>query len=67
MPERPGNSQGGAFGSDTLHLGRALKAALDGGDRNALAPAATFADGWMQQRVLDAARKSAASGGWVTI
>lgn len=64
LADRPGNSPGGAFGTGTLHLGRALVAALDGGDRSALAPAATFEDGLRQQRVLDAARKSSASGGW---
>jgi predicted dehydrogenase len=67
MQERPGNSMGGAFGSGTLHLGRALRAALDEGNREALAPAATFADGLMQQRVLDAARRSAAAGAWATV
>ena len=67
MPERPGNSHGGAFGSGTLHLGHALRAAIDDGNRDALAPAATFEDGLMQQRVLDAARASARQGGgWVT-
>lgn len=64
LEQRPGNSPGGAFGTGTLHLGRALRAALDDGDRDALAPAATFEDGLMQQRVLDAARRSAANGGW---
>lgn len=64
--KRPGNSMGGAFGSGTIHLGRALKRALDDGDRAALAPAATFEDGLAQQRVLDAARASHARGGeWV--
>ena len=68
MDERPGNSPGGAFGSGTLHLGYALKAALDDGARDALAPAATFTDGLRQQRVLDAARRSASGGGgWVRI
>ena len=68
MSDRPGNSHGGAFGSGTLHLGRALRAALDDGDRAALAPAATFEDGLAQQRVLDAARKSSsAGGGWVAV
>ncbi|HEX8619917.1 MAG TPA: Gfo/Idh/MocA family oxidoreductase [Thermoanaerobaculia bacterium] len=67
LQDRPGNSPGGAFGTGTLHLGHALKAALDDGDRNALAPAATFVDGLMQQRVLDAARTSAATGGWAKI
>ncbi|HYI13665.1 MAG TPA: Gfo/Idh/MocA family oxidoreductase [Thermoanaerobaculia bacterium] len=67
MDQRPGNSPGGAFGTGTLHLARALRAALDEGDRDALAPAATFEDGLMQQRVLDAARRSAAEGGWVLL
>lgn len=68
LEKRPGNSHGGAFGSGTLHLGRALRAALDDGAREALAPAATFEDGLMQQRVLDAARRSAAQGGgWTTL
>jgi len=67
MPKIPGNSHGGAFGTGTLHLGRALRAALDEGDRSALAPAATFEDGHAQQRVLDAARRSSASGNWVDV
>ncbi|HEX2834505.1 MAG TPA: Gfo/Idh/MocA family oxidoreductase [Thermoanaerobaculia bacterium] len=67
LANRPGNSPGGAFGTGTLHLGRALKAAIDDGDRNALAPGATFEDGWMQQRVLDAARRSSSGGGGWTI
>ena len=67
LATRPGNSHGGAFGTGTLHLGRALRAAIDDGDRAALAPAATFEDGLMQQRVLDAARRSASEGGWVEV
>jgi predicted dehydrogenase len=67
LEQRPGNSPGGAFGTGTLHLGRALRAAMDEGDRNALAPAATFEDGLMQQRVLDAARRSSVNGGWATV
>ncbi len=67
MAKRPGNSHGGAFGTGTLHLGRALRAALDDGDRSALAPAATFEDGLIQQRVLDAARRSASDGGWAAV
>lgn len=59
----PGNSPGGPFGSGTVHLGRALQAALDGGDRHALSPAATFRDGLAQQRILDAARRSQKNGG----
>ena len=66
-PKLPGNSPGGAFGTGTLYLGRALRAALDDGDRNALSPAATFEDGLMQQRALDAARRSSASGGFVAV
>ena len=65
--KRPGNSYGGAFGSGTYHLGRALRAALDDGDRSALGPAATFEDGLMQQRVLDAARRSSSDGCWVAV
>ncbi|HEY0156844.1 MAG TPA: Gfo/Idh/MocA family oxidoreductase [Thermoanaerobaculia bacterium] len=65
--ERPGNSHGGAFGSGTLYLARALREALDSGNRDALAPGATFEDGLMQQRVLDAARASASRGGWVRV
>jgi len=72
MSSRPGNSHGGAFGTGTLHLGHALRAALDEnvldkGKREALSPAATFEDGLVQQRVLDAARKSAADGGWAAV
>jgi predicted dehydrogenase len=68
LAARRGNSAGGAFGSGTLHLGRALRAALDDGDREALAPAATFEDGMAQQRVLDAARASHERGGvWVEV
>jgi hypothetical protein len=64
----PGNSDGGAFGTGTLHLARALRAALDDGDRDALSPAATFEDGLAQQRVLDAARRSSSEGGgWVAV
>jgi predicted dehydrogenase len=68
LAKRPGNSSGGAFGSGTYHLGVALKSALDGGDPSALTPGATFADGLAQQRVLDAARRSAESEGrWVLV
>jgi len=59
----PGNSPGGYFGSGTWYLAKALRAALDEGNGDALSPAATFVDGWKQQRVLDAARESAAGGG----
>ena len=66
--DRKGNSAGGAFGSGTYLLGRAIRSALDDGDRSALADAATFDDGLAQQRVLDAARMSNAKGGaWVTL
>lgn len=63
MQQRAGNSPGGAFGTGTLLLGRALHAALDHGDHEALSAAATFEDGLVQQRVLDAARRSSAAGG----
>ena len=68
LEQRPGNSPGGAFGTGTLHLGRALREALDDGNRDALAPAATFEDGLMQQRALDAARNSSADGSaWIAL
>ena len=68
LEQRPGNSPGGAFGTGTLHFGRALRAALDDGDRQALAPAATFEDGLEQQRALDAARTSSADGAcWIAL
>jgi predicted dehydrogenase len=64
----PGNSPGGAFGSGTIHLAQALRAAIDDGQRDALSPAATFHDGLMQQRVLDAARRSAdEQGRWIDV
>ena len=61
--ERRGNSAGGAFGTGTFYLGRALRAALDDGSPSALSPAASLEDGLAQQRVLDAARRSSANGG----
>jgi predicted dehydrogenase len=68
LQSRPGNSPGGAFGTGTLLFAEALREVLDGGDAKALAPAATFEDGLAQQRVLDAARRSAANDGrWETI
>ncbi len=57
-----GDTAGGAFGTATIHLGRALRGWFDG-DRDALAPAATFLDGLRQQQVLDAARRSNANQG----
>ncbi|HEX9162512.1 MAG TPA: Gfo/Idh/MocA family oxidoreductase [Thermoanaerobaculia bacterium] len=68
LQQRPGNSPGGAFGTGTVLLGHALRAALDDGDRSALAIAATFEDGLAQQRVLDAARQSAENDGrWMPV
>ena len=68
LESRPGNSPGGPFGTGTLHLGHALREFLEKGDRDALAPAATFDDGLLQQRVLDAARTSSANGGgWTDV
>jgi predicted dehydrogenase len=68
LAKRPGNSPGGAFGSGTHYLALALKAALEDGNRDALAPAATFEDGLANQRVLDAARASSADQGrWTEV
>ncbi len=67
-PEVTGDSPGGAFGTATVHLGHALREALDEGNRGALFPGATFEDGLRQQQVLDAVRESHhAGGGWVSI
>jgi predicted dehydrogenase len=64
----PGNSPGGYFGSGTWYLAKALARAIDDGEREALTPAASFRDGLLQQRVLDAARASAAgNGSWVRV
>jgi predicted dehydrogenase len=66
--DRRGNSAGGAFGTGTYLLGRALRTALDDRDRSALSNAATFEDGLAQQRVLDAARASARNDGcWIAV
>lgn len=66
--DRKGNSAGGAFGSGTYLIGCALRSALDEGNRDALADAATFDDGLAQQRVLDAARESSRNNGiWTTL
>ena len=68
LQKRPGNSPGGAFGSGTLLLGQALRVALDEDDRSVLSMAATFEDGLEQQKVLDAARRSAANDGvWTPV
>jgi|TARA_B100001964_G_scaffold245798_1_gene336394 predicted dehydrogenase len=50
-----------------VHLGRALKTALEMGEYSVLAPAATFVDGLRIQHVLDAARASDKEGQWVEI
>ncbi len=49
----------------SYHLARALRAALDSGNRSPLAEAADLAAGLAVQRVLDAARASDRDGGWV--
>jgi predicted dehydrogenase len=68
LAKLPGNSHGGAFGTGTTLLARALKAAIDDGDRSLLEPAATFEDGLAHQRVLDAARRSSKNDGrWEAI
>lgn len=62
-----GDTNGGAFGTGTVHLARALRRAVDG-DRSAIAPAATMRDGLRQQEVLDAGRRSSAEGGrWIRL
>lgn len=62
-----GDSSGGAFGTGTFHLVRALRRAIEG-DLEALAPAATMLDGLRQQEVLDAGRLSSSEGGnWVEL
>lgn len=67
-PALVGDSMGGAFGTGTLLLGRALVRALDEHDFDALAPAARFHDGLLQQRCLDAARRSAEEpSGWIEV
>ena len=66
LAKLPGNSPGGAFGSGTHYLALALKAALEEGKQDALAPAATFEDGLANQRVLDAVRASSADEGRLT-
>ena len=68
LQQRPGNSPGGAFGTGTLLLAKAVRTAIEDGNRDALAPAATFQDGLSQQRVLDAARRSSQNDGrWVRV
>ena len=68
LAKRPGNSAGGAFGSGTLEFARALRTAVDEGNRDPLKIAATFEDGLAQQRVLDAARESSANDGrWTDV
>jgi predicted dehydrogenase len=68
LSDRRGNSAGGAFGSGTFLLGRALRSALDDGNLSALANAATFEDGLAQQKVLDAARASSEREGiWIPL
>ncbi len=62
----PEGVPGGDFPQGTVYLARALKAALEG-DRSEIALAATFEDGFLNQQVLDAARRSAREGTRVTI
>lgn len=66
-PELPPGLADSDFTRGTVALGRALVAALDRGDRSALTPGASFADGLAVQRVLDAARRSAREGRRVRI
>ncbi len=67
LQKLPGNSPGGAFGTATLHLAQALRAAIEG-DRDAIRIAATFEDGLAHQRVLDSARTSSLNEGrWARV
>ncbi|HEX7422038.1 MAG TPA: Gfo/Idh/MocA family oxidoreductase [Thermoanaerobaculia bacterium] len=63
LQQRVGNSPGGAFGTGTFLLARAVRLAIENGDRAALASAATFEDGLAQQRALDAAKRSSQNDG----
>jgi predicted dehydrogenase len=57
----------GEFARGTVYLGHALRNAL-AGDHAALAPAATFADGYRVQQILDAVRHSSATkSGWIDV
>jgi predicted dehydrogenase len=49
------------------HFVGALQQALDSGERGALAAAATFADGWHTQEVLDAAYSVGHRDKWVSV
>lgn len=55
------------FGRGTFYIAKAIKAALESGDRSALEAAATFEDGLTIQHVLDAGKKSSEAGAWVSI
>jgi predicted dehydrogenase len=50
------------FTLGTVYLGRALRAALEYGERARLQPAATFADGFRVQRILAGAHQSSDDG-----
>ena len=66
--DRRGNSAGGAFGTGTYYLGRALQARSTTATEPRSRSAATFEDGLVQQRVLDAARDSSTYDGiWTTV
>jgi predicted dehydrogenase len=62
----PEKLQSAEFPRGTVYIGHALKRAL-GGDLDALALAARFADGARVQRVLDAVRRSNETRGWIDL
>ncbi len=68
VPVGEEEKSGNPFVMATDHLARALRARLDDGEGEALAPAATLEDGLAVQRAQDAARRSSAEGGrWVVV
>jgi hypothetical protein len=63
----PAGLSGNLFPRATFYLGRALKTALESGDFSALAPAATFADGLLVQRVISAAHRANRTNKFISI
>ena len=55
------------FSRGTVAIGKALRRAIEDGDRDALVPGADFAQGLHLQRVMDAARASALQKTWTDI
>ncbi len=66
-PAHPRDLPEGPFPMGTVHLAEALARAVRDGDMRWLAPAATMEDGLHNQEVLDAVRRSHASGQWEAV